>query len=252
MSVAISESRALILAAGKGTRMKSDKPKAVMPLADKPMLVHVIESLVAAGVKHITIVVGYRQEDVRAVVPEIEGVSFDFAEQIEQKGTAHAVLSAEDNLKDHGGLLLVTNGDMPLIRSTTFREMLETHSGKGYSATVLSSEVDDPAGYGRLVRDEQGRLTHIVEEKDATDEIRKIKEVNSGTYVFQCPDVFDVIRRVGSDNKQNEYYLPDVVKLLRADGKETGSLVMADSSEALGANSPEELQHLEKLFNVRA
>ena len=254
----LQESRALVLAAGKGTRMKSELPKVALPLAQKPMLIHVLEKLIQAGIKHITLVVGYKKEEIFKLVPEYlpdlksKGVLVEYVEQAEQKGTAHAVLMGRDALSSFQGLLLVTNGDMPLLQAKTFSGLLETHVREGFAATVLSSRLENPFGYGRLVRDENGNLERIVEEKDATDEIRKIQEVNSGTYVFESPGIFTDLTRIGSNNKQNEYYLPDIMSLLRGEGKAVGSLVMDNPDEALGANSKEDLTVLEEKFKALA
>ena len=242
---------ALILAAGMGKRMNSDSPKVVLPVAGRPMILHVIENLINTGIKRILIVVGHKKEEVIKLINFNDDVKIDFVEQYEQKGTGHAVLSAKEALNKYSGLLLVTNGDMPLLNAKTFKSLLETHIQEENQATVLSSVMENPMAYGRLVRDSGGNLLKIVEEKDADDETRKIKEVNSGTFVFKSPEIFDIIMQIGTDNKQNEYYLPDVISLLRNNGKSVGSYIMNNPDEAMGANSRDELQMLDEKLKVR-
>lgn len=244
--------RAVILAAGKGTRMNSELPKVVMPLAGRAMILHVLASLSEAGVTKALVVVGYREDVVKETIGQAQGISVEYVRQAEQLGTGHAVLVNETALGDFRGRLLVTNGDMPLIRPDTFRKLLAEHERSGNAATVLSSIAQDPFGYGRLVRDAAGNLQRIIEEKDADESIRKIQEVNSGTYVFEAPEIFSVLRQVGTNNKQGEYYLPDAIALLRDQGRSVGSAIVGDPVEAMGANSPAELEKLEEALRVRS
>lgn len=239
---------AVILAAGKGTRMKSELPKVAVPLAGKPMLLHVIENLVSAGLRELIIVVGYKKEDVISLVPEIPDVRITFAEQVEQKGTAHALLCAEPALSGFSGRLLVACGDMPLIRSTTFSNLFGIHEKEKHKVTILSAILENPKGYGRLVRNGNGNIVSIIEEKDASDEIRSIRETNTGTYIFEAPEIFHVLKHVDSDNAQKEYYLPDAVSIIRSSGGSVGSLSLADAYEAMGANSKEDLEVLEEKY----
>lgn len=236
---------AVILAAGKGTRMKSENPKVATILAGKPLLVHVIEHLVSAGFRRLIFIVGYKQEVVRSIVPDIDGVSAEFAVQEQQLGTGHAFLCSADALSDYSGPVLVASGDMPMVRSESFEKLLANHESAKNAVTVLSAQMDVPTGYGRLVRDSDGRLTRIVEEKDADDDIRKIQEINTGTYIFQSPGIFDVLRRIGSNNAQNEYDLPDAVELYRNEGANVGSMILDNAVEARGVNSPDDLAALE-------
>ncbi len=246
---------AVVLAAGKGTRMKSDLPKVAMPMAGKPMLSHVLSHLVQAGIQKFVIVVGYRKEDVisiarRDLAPS-SGVKVEFAEQLEQKGTGHALLCAKSCLPAEKTTLLVTNGDMPMIRPSTFQKLIACHLEEENAATVFSAVMENPFGYGRLVRDTDGRLQKIVEEKDADDTTKRIREVNSGTYVFISPEIFSIIERIGTQNAQNEYYLPDAVSIYREEGRNVGSFTAANSWECLGANSPEDLTDLERKWRAR-
>ncbi len=242
---------AVILAAGKGTRMKSELPKVAVPLSGKPMLLHVIEHLVEAGIRHIVVVVGYKKEVVRELVPSIEGVQIRFVEQKEQRGTADALMATESLLSSHHGPLLVACGDMPLIRAETFTHLLAQHRKEENRATVLGAYLENPTGYGRLVRDGSDRLNSIVEEKDATDEIRTIKETNTGTYVFDSPAIFTVLKGIDSQNAQNEYYLPDAISIFRSRGEHVGAHLLENPDEALGANSREDMEVLEAKYALQ-
>lgn len=232
--------------------MNSELPKVVMPLGGKAMIVHVLGALRDAGITRATVVVGYRADVVQETIRSVEGIAVDYVMQTEQLGTGHAVLVTEEACRNFRGALLVTNGDMPMLRPETFRNLALAHTSRGAGATVLSAMADDPHGYGRLVRDASGQLTRIVEEKDADPETRKIREINTGTYVFQAPEIFSILRRVGTNNKQGEYYLPDAVALLRSEGASVDSLVLENATEAMGANSPEELERLESILKVQA
>lgn len=242
---------ALILAAGKGTRMNSDLPKVAVPLAGKALLLHVLDHLVEAGLKRMVIVVGHKKDLVQDLVGEIPGVSVEFAEQTEQKGTAHAVLAAAGALAGYRGDLLVTCGDMPRIRPATFRRLLDEHRGAARAVTLCSARLADPVPYGRIVRDAAGQVQKIVEEKDADAETRRIQEVNSGTYVFRSPEIFSVLREIDTANVQKEYYLTDVVGLYRARGEQVGATLMEDAEEVLGVNSLADLEKLEAQMKTK-
>ena len=240
---------AVILAAGKGTRMKSELPKVALPVAGKPMIQHVLENLESLNLSKIAVVVGYRQEEVRNRIDLNRFPQVVFAEQTEQKGTAHALLAAKDAIGSGPGSLLVTSGDMPLIQPDTFEKLFLAQEEQKTAACVLSSVQPDPTGYGRLVRDADGFLERIVEEKDADDEIRKIKESNAGTYIFEAPGIFDILTKIDSSNKQNEYYLPDAVQVYRSQGRKIGTLVLDDPAQTLGANTVDELTIPEERYN---
>lgn len=239
---------AVILAAGKGTRMKSELPKVALDVAGKPMIQHVLENLKSLNLSKIAVVVGYRQEEVRNRIDLNEFPQVVFAEQLEQKGTAHALLAAREAIGNEPGALLVTSGDMPLIQPDTFEQLFHSQESQEVAASVLSSVQPDPTGYGRLVRDPDGFLERIVEEKDADDEIRKIKESNAGTYVFESPGIFEVLTQIDSSNKQNEYYLPDAVQVYRGQDRKIGTLVLTDTDQTLGANTVDELASLEQKY----
>ncbi|PJZ69804.1 UDP-N-acetylglucosamine diphosphorylase [Leptospira perolatii] len=240
------ETVAVVLAAGKGTRMKTDQPKVAVPLNGKALLLHVIEHLKQAGIRKIVVVVGYKKEEVQALCEGISGIHF--AEQTEQLGTAHAVLSSESLIKDHQGPILVACGDVPMISGETFSKLISTHLGEGFAATLLSAKLANPTGYGRIVRDENGQVIAIVEEKDASPEQRKINEINSGTYVFSSEGLFDSLRKIGNSNAQGEYYLPDLVSLYKKEGKKLGAMVLKNHLEGQGVNSPDDLELLTEIL----
>lgn len=248
---------AVVLAAGKGTRMKSDRPKVAAMLAGRPLLSHVIEHLVEAGIRRIVFIVGYQQEVVRGLVQDhiaaagLENeLQIQFAEQTEQLGTGHAFLCAAEALQDYTGPILVASGDQPMIQGTSFRGLLETHETGGHGLSLLTTKMDDPTGYGRIVRGADGQVERNVEEKDASDELRKIQEVNIGTYVFEGPGIFELLRQIGSNNAQGEYYLPDALVLNREAGRSIGTVTLDDATEAQGVNSPVELQLLEEKLKL--
>ncbi len=230
--------------------MKSDLPKVAFPVLGKAMLLHVLDHLAECKFSRIVLIVGYGREIVQDLVKDRKE-NIQFAVQEEQKGTAHAFLCAEQALKDFQGSVVVTCGDMPMIRPATFQRLIDQHASEQNSATVLSAVLENPKGYGRLVRAADGRLEKIVEEKDATDEIRKIKETNSGTYVFESPSIFSVLRSIDTNNKQNEYYLPDAIAILNQKKERVGVCFTQDAEEALGANSQEDVQMLESILNRR-
>ncbi|EQA34970.1 MobA-like NTP transferase domain protein [Leptospira inadai serovar Lyme str. 10] len=240
------EAVAVVLAAGKGTRMKTDQPKVAVSLNGKPLLIHVIDHLRESGVGEIVVVVGYKKEEVQALclgIPDLK-----FAEQKDQLGTAHAVLSAEHSINGHNGPILVACGDVPMITGETFRSLIATHNQNGFSATLLSAKVDNPTGYGRIVRNESGEVIAIVEEKDADANQKKIDEINTGTYVFDSEALFDSLRKIGNSNAQGEYYLPDLVALYKKEGKKLGAVVLKDSGESQGVNSPQDLEALSAIL----
>lgn len=221
--------------------MGSDLPKVLHVLDGRPLVAHVVESLRRAGADEIIAVVGYRGDDVeRALGPGVRCVW-----QHEQKGTGHAVMQAEPALSGYDGPVLIACGDVPLIRPRAFAAMTEEASLPGVRGVVLGMVPKSPTGYGRLVRDANGRLERIVEERDATDEERRIAEVNTGTYVFFGGDLFNGLRTITTDNAQGEYYLPDLVAYLSKTGGEVRTIILEDATEGSGVNTPAELQRLE-------
>ncbi len=224
---------ALILAAGKGTRMRSDLAKVLHPLLGRPLLWYPLEACRKAGVERLVVVVGHQAEAVRraAGAPDVA-----FALQAEQNGTGHAVLCARQSLADYRGTALILCGDVPLIRPETLRRLVEAHRSAGALVTVLTMELPDPTGYGRIVRDGDGRLVRIVEEADASDEERAICEVNSGTYAVELPWLWGVLERLRPDNRQAEIYLTDAVEAAVGEDRAL-ALQVADPAEVMGVNS---------------
>lgn len=223
---------AIILAAGMGTRMKSDKIKVLHEICSQPVLHWVYNSCEKAGCNRIVTVVGHKKEDVMSTM----GTDKLYAVQDKRLGTGHAVMMTKDLFKGVDGTVVVVNGDTPLIRPETIRAAVEYHNANGNSATVISAVLDDPAHYGRIIRNDDGSFRCITEFKDANDEERAVKEINSGMYCFNCADLFDALDKVTNDNAQGEYYLTDTMKILKEAGKKADAYVMGDSDELLGIN----------------
>jgi bifunctional UDP-N-acetylglucosamine pyrophosphorylase/glucosamine-1-phosphate N-acetyltransferase len=238
---------AVVLAAGKGTRMKSDIPKVIHPICGRPMVAHVVNNLREAGIGRIIVVVGPDGEKIQAIL----GSDVEYVVQEEQLGTGHAVLQTQTILKNHSGSLLVIHGDTPLYRAGTLRDLVSCHESSEAIGTVLTVTVDDPFGYGRIIRDADGKLEKIVEEKDATPVEAMVREINSGTYVFECEPVFAALCRIKPQNVQNEYYLTDVVPILREEYRRVQVFSHGDADEALGINNRVQLAAAEQILRNR-
>jgi bifunctional UDP-N-acetylglucosamine pyrophosphorylase/glucosamine-1-phosphate N-acetyltransferase/UDP-N-acetylglucosamine pyrophosphorylase len=234
---------AVVLAAGKGTRMKSDLPKVLMPVCGRPMLHYVLDALTLGGVSRIIAVVGYRAELVRAAVDGRPGVQF--ALQTEQLGTGHAVMACRELLADCDGPVLVVTGDAPLMQSASVAALLADYRRQPAACVLGTAHKDDPSGLGRIVRDGQGNFVGIVEQREATPEQLRITEVNMSYYVFRCSDLFAAMGDVRPDNRQGEYYVTDVPGLLVARGKEVRALPVLQPCESLGINTIDELAEAE-------
>lgn len=239
----MSEPVAVVLAAGKGTRMKSDLPKVLCEALERPLIQYVIDCLAAAGICRTIVVIGYRGQDVRQTLAQQAGL--EFVEQTEQLGTGHAVSVCRDRLAGHVGPVLVVTGDSPLIQAASVKRLLAEYRS-GHPACILGTlHKPDPDGLGRIVRDEAGRFLGIVEQKDATPEQLEITEVNMSTYVFHGPDLLDSLNELSTDNRQQEYYLTDCPGILRAKGKDVRALAVLQPCEALSVNTVEELAVVE-------
>jgi bifunctional UDP-N-acetylglucosamine pyrophosphorylase/glucosamine-1-phosphate N-acetyltransferase len=237
----------VILAAGKGTRMKSADPKVLHPAAGEPLIRHVLRAADALDPASTVVVVGHMADKVRTALADVAGLRF--VAQEPQLGTGHALLQAEPALRGAAGTLVLLSGDVPLLRAATLRELVRAHQAAGAAATVLTAHVDHPDGYGRIVRTD-GRITAIVEEKDATADERAIREINSGVYAFDLAPLFDALREIGSANAQGEYYLPDLVRIYRERGLPVETLAVADPREIQGVNSRKELVEVSSTLNA--
>ena len=238
---------AVILAAGKGTRMKSKLPKVLHKVGGHPMLEHVMDAAEAAGCRDNVVVIGHGAELVR----ELVGDRARIALQAEQLGTGHAVLQAADTLKDFTGTVMILCGDTPLLEAEELEKFYAEHVKSGAAATVMSALMDDPFGYGRILRDANGDVAGIVEQKDASEEQKQIKEINTGNYCVEAPLLFEVLRTLGNNNAQGEYYLTDVLAKLRAMGKKVGGVITADSEMIMGVNSRRQLAEAESVMRRR-
>ncbi|MGH8003275.1 MAG: NTP transferase domain-containing protein, partial [Limisphaerales bacterium] len=241
----MSKAAAVILAAGKGKRMRSSLPKVLHRLAGRPLVVWVVEAAQKAGIKKIIVVIGFKGEKVKKA---LRNYPVDFVWQKSQLGTGHAVRMAYPKLKNFSGALLVLAGDVPALKPQTIRRLAEFHRHKKAFATVLTARWPDPTGYGRIIRSKRGDVLRIVEHKDATPEELKIHEVNTGTFAFRVPPFFRLLSQIKNQNVQKEYYLTDVVSFLRRQKKKVAALLLKNLIEAQGVNSMEELGRLKKAF----
>lgn len=238
---------AVILAAGKGVRMKSHLPKVVHKAAGKPLVAHVVDAVRAAGIEDIILVVGHGREHVQKI---FAGQPVKFVVQEQQLGTGHALQQAQGAV-DPDSTVLVLAGDTPLLRASTLQLLLEHHQKCQAHATVLTTFLDDPAGYGRVLRDEKGSFLRIVEDKDATPEEKQVKEINSGIYCFQAGKVFQALQQLQPLNAQGEYYLTDTLEILMAEGCRVEVVPAAEPEEIHGVNDRIQLAQAEKILRQR-
>ncbi|MDU0421503.1 bifunctional UDP-N-acetylglucosamine diphosphorylase/glucosamine-1-phosphate N-acetyltransferase GlmU [Staphylococcus simulans] len=238
---------AVVLAAGKGTRMKSKLYKVLHKVAGKSMIEHVVDSVKQAGTDEIVTIVGHGAESVKETLGSQSSYSF----QEEQLGTAHAVKMAADELKGKEGTTLVVCGDTPLITPETLKALADYHEAQQAGVTVLSATADNPFGYGRIVRDQDGRLAKIVEQKDATEAEREIDEISTGIFAFDNVLLFELLEKVKNDNAQGEYYLPDVITLALEAGKIADAYRTDDFDEIMGVNDRVALSKAEAAYRQR-
>ena len=242
------ELHVVVLAAGKGTRMCSTLPKVLHAAAGLPLIEHILGTAESLHPQSILIVVGYQAEHLKEAVGKRLGLTF--ASQEPQLGTGHALLQTEPLLRDRRGTVLLMSGDVPLLRRETLERLVRTHQDRSAAATVLTAVVDNPDGYGRIVRD-NGQITAIVEHKDASPRERGVKEINSGVYAFDLAPLFEALRSIGSANAQGEYYLPDLVRIYRARGLAVETVILEDRVEILGVNSRKELAEVSTILRSR-
>lgn len=233
------------MAAGKGTRMKSDLAKVLHPLNRRPMVHYVLDTAFALNPEKVALIVGHQAD---AVKEATKLYRVDYALQSPQLGTGHAVMQAESALSDFEGDAMVLSGDVPLTQAKTLIALLNTHREKKAVATVLTAVLDDPTGYGRVIRGEQGDVLKIVEHKDASAAEINIREINSGIYVFNKAKLFDALKQISNDNAQGEYYLPDVFKIFFSNGERIAAVSALDFNEIRGINTPEQLKEAEAIL----
>ncbi|ASN03742.1 bifunctional UDP-N-acetylglucosamine diphosphorylase/glucosamine-1-phosphate N-acetyltransferase GlmU [Virgibacillus necropolis] len=238
---------AVILAAGQGTRMKSKLYKVLHPVMGRPMVQHVMNQIKTVNLNEIVTIVGFGAE---AVIEKVGGES-KFIVQKEQLGTGHAVQQAEEILKDKVGTTIVVCGDTPLITDETFKALFNHHEQENAKATILTTKVESPTGYGRVIRNDQHEVERIVEQKDANEAELAVNEINTGTYCFDNQALFQALKEVSNDNAQGEYYLPDVIEILRNKDEKVSAFLTPNDEETLGVNDRVALAQAEKVMKKR-
>lgn len=238
--------RAIILAGGRGKRMKSNLPKVLHELDGKSMIQHAIDNVREAGISDVIVVVGYRRD----LVTEHLGDPVRFAVQEEQLGTGHAVQQALPFLKEATGSVVICYGDMPLLSPATIRALVDTQSQPGVAGAILTVVLDNPPDYGRIVRDGQGRVTKVIEVKDASPEQLEIKEINVGVYCFDAEALRWALPRLSNDNAQGEYYLTDVAQILAEHGRRVETVRTNNLEETLGINDRAHLEFAKQLKDI--
>ncbi len=241
----------IVLAAGQGRRMNSSIPKMLHTVGGRSMLGHVLDTAASLRPGQLIVVVGQGRDQ---VVPHVAELNPDASVVVQHRqiGTGNAVRAALEAVGQIHGVVVVTLGDAPLLRSETLAGLIAAHHAQGNAVTVLSAQVPDPTGYGRIVLDGRGQLSEIVEELDASPEQRAINDINSGVFAFDGDLLADAVKRVATDNVKGEEYLTDVVAILRADGHRAGAVRAADPTEVLGVNDPVQLAEVRRLYEERA
>jgi UDP-N-acetylglucosamine diphosphorylase/glucosamine-1-phosphate N-acetyltransferase len=241
-----------ILAAGLGKRMRSpDKPKVMFDICGKPMIDHVVDLAFRVNADKVVPIVGHHREQVIDYLDKnFPGKDIEYAVQEEQLGTGHALLQTEEALGDFDGEILILSGDVPLLKFETVQKLIDEHFKNNYTATLLTTVFKNSHGYGRIVRDDAGKFLKIVEEKDATDYEKSIKEINPAIYIVNRKALFDALSRITPENSQNEYYLTDIFHFIPKE--KTGTVVTSDELEVTGVNSIEQLKEMEETLNSRS
>ena len=238
---------AIVMAAGKGTRMKTNKSKVVHKIYGKELIARVVETVQKSGINDIIAVVGHKRDDVQKVL----GDSVKYAYQEELLGTGHTAMQAIPYLKGKKGKVVVLYGDVPLVRPETIKKLIAKSIAEKESATILTALYNNPTGYGRVVRDASGNVKAIVEEKDATDEEKAITEINGGIYCFDIEELILALEKITRNNAQGEYYLTDVIKIMNEKGLKTGAIIVEDNTEILGVNDRAQLEMLTRILRIR-
>lgn len=238
---------ALILAAGEGKRMKSKKSKVLHEIIDKPIIEYVYDSLMGAKIDDILCIVGHKAEEVKESI----GNKFIYFLQEEQLGTGHAVMQARKYISEKSESVLILCGDAPLIRESSIEQVKNFYSDNNYDVVLITADIDDPKGYGRIIRDSEGNVKKIIEHKDANNDELKIKEVNSGMYIFKSKYLLDALDRLNNNNVQQEYYLTDTIEILINKGCRIGAYKISDSTEILGINNKIQLSDATEIIKNR-
>jgi bifunctional UDP-N-acetylglucosamine pyrophosphorylase / glucosamine-1-phosphate N-acetyltransferase len=238
----------IVLAAGKGKRMKSEIPKVLHPILGRPMLSYVLDAVNGISPEKVIVVIGCGAEKVKE---SSLSNRVKYVLQTEQLGTGHAAMCAQEALKDFIGTIVIVNGDFPLIHPETLKGFIETHRESKEMISLLTTILDNPDGYGRVIRNKEGDITRIVEEKDATPKEKKTKEINSGAYCVESSFLWEALGQISTENEQREYYLPDIVKFASSRGKKVVGFIVPDSEEVLGVNNRYELAKVEQIIRRR-
>jgi UDP-N-acetylglucosamine diphosphorylase/glucosamine-1-phosphate N-acetyltransferase len=238
----------IILAAGKGKRMKSDLPKVLHPLNGRPMVEYVIDVAEKINSEKIVLIVGHKKE---LLIEATKNRNVEFVEQTQQLGTGHAVLQTKPLFEDYSGNILVLSGDVPMLRAESLKELIEIHNSENPLATLLTTQMDDPSGYGRVIRNSEGFVEEIIEDKDANEEIKRVKEINVGIYIFKSKNLFETLPLIKNDNQLGEYYLPDVIKIYADKHEKIAGVLTPDVDETHGINNIDQLRAAEKILLSR-
>jgi len=237
----------IILAAGKGTRMKSDLAKVLHTINDRPMVDYVIDTGNKLNPETIYLVVGHQADKVKEATSQYSNITY--VEQTEQLGTGHAVMVVAPSLKTRKGTTIILCGDVPLLKSNTIETLLEAHKKQKATATILTIKLDDPKHYGRIIRTENGDVEKIVEFRDATEDEKACNEINSGIYAVETEDLFNSLNAITTDNDQKEYYLTDIIEILKSNGKKVSAHITEHELEVHGINDQADLKRAEDEIN---